>query len=92
MQRIPVAARPDLDRTAVDHGFELDEAGGVRYWDESVYYRFTLSQIEDDIERCANDVEGMCHELLDRAVADGAIFRRLRIPDVLLGLCCRKLA
>ena len=81
MQRIPVAARPDLYRTAVDHGFELDEAGGVRYWDESVYYRFTLSQIEDDIERSANDLEGMCHELLDRAAADDTVFRQLRIPD-----------
>ena len=81
MQRVPVAPRPDLERTAVDHGFERDEAGGVHYWDESVYYRFTLRQIEDDIERCGDDIEAMCHELLDRAVADDTVFRGLRIPE-----------
>ena len=81
MQRVSVAARPDLERTALDHGFERDGAGGVHYWDESVYYRFTLRQIEDDIERCGDDIEAMCHELLDRAVADDTVFRRLRIPE-----------
>ena len=59
MQRVPVAARADLERTAVEHGFELDQAGGMRHWDEGVYYRFTLRQIEDDIERCGDDIEGM---------------------------------
>ena len=81
MQRVSVSPRPNLERTALDHGFELDEAGGVRNWDESVYYRFTLRQVEDDIERCGEDIEAMCHEFLNRAVADDAIFRRLSIPE-----------
>ena len=42
MQRIPTAQRPDLEQTALEHGFEC-KAGeeGVHYWDESAYYRFT---------------------------------------------------
>ena len=81
MQRVPVARHRLLEHLAAGHGFERDAAGRTNYWNESVYYRFTLKQIEDDIERAGDAIEAMCHELLDRAVADETYFRRLRIPE-----------
>jgi glutathionylspermidine synthase len=81
MQRKSVAPRPNQAQVALDHGFELDQVGGVLYWDERAYYRFTLRQIEDHIEGPGNEIEAMCHQLLERAVRDEAVFRRLQIPE-----------
>jgi glutathionylspermidine synthase len=55
---------------------------GVPCWDETVYYRFNLQQIEDDIEGAAREVETMCYALLDRAIADESIFLRMAIPEI----------
>ena len=81
MQRIPTAQRPDLEQTALEHGFEFNPGEGVPYWDESAYYRFTLRQIEEDLEGRAEDIQNMCFEVLDRALKDESVFRCLRIPE-----------
>ena len=82
MQRIPAAQRPDLEQTALEHGFEFSPEEGVHYWDESAYYRFTLRQIEEDLERPAEDIQNMCFAILDRALADETVFRCLQIPEL----------
>ena len=79
MRRVPVAQRPNLKQSALAHGYPYDDAGGVPYWDETAYYRFTLRQIEDNLEGPAEDIESLCFEVLNRAVADETVFRRLRI-------------
>jgi len=79
MRRIPVQQRPDLEKTAREHGYDYSD--GVPYWDETAYYRFTLRQIEDGIERPAREIDTMCFQLLDRSVADETIYRRLGIPE-----------
>jgi glutathionylspermidine synthase len=81
MQRISVPQRPGLMRTALAHGFEVDRSGGVLFWDETAYYRFTLHQIEEDIEGCAEDIHDMCVEVLNHAIEDDSIFRSLNIPE-----------
>jgi len=81
MQRVPVAQRPNLKQSALAHGYAVDDAGGIPYWDETAYYRFTLRQIEDDIESPAKEIESLCFEVLNRAVADETVFRRLCIPE-----------
>ena len=81
MQRISVVQRPDLKDTAVQHGYEYSVGDGVPYWDETAYYRFTLRQIEEDLEKPAEEIDVMCFELLDRSLADETIYRRLRIPE-----------
>ena len=81
MRRVPVAQRPNLKQSALAHGYPYDDAGGVPYWDETAYYRFTLRQIEDDLEGPAEEIESLCFEVLNRAVADETVFRRLRIPE-----------
>ena len=81
MRRVPVAQRPNLKQSALAHGYVLDDTGGVPYWDEAVYYRFTLRQIEDDLESPAEEIESLCCEVLNRAVGDETVFRRLHIPE-----------
>lgn len=81
MRRIPIAPRPNLKQSALAHGFAVDEQGNVPYWDETAYYCFTLRQIEDDLEQPAEAIEDLCFEILNRAVADETVFRRLRIPE-----------
>ena len=81
MRRVPVAQRPNLKQSALAHGYPYDDAGGVPYWDETAYYRFTLRQIEDNLEGPAEEIESLCFEVLNRAVADETVFRRLCIPE-----------
>jgi|AP95_1055475.scaffolds.fasta_scaffold38953_2 glutathionylspermidine synthase len=81
MQRIPVVQRPDLKGAALRHGYDYSAGDGVPYWDETVYYRFTLRQIEEDLEKPATEIDAMCFQLLDHALADETVYRRLRIPE-----------
>ena len=81
MQRIPVVQRPDLEDTALRHGYEYRAGIGVPYWDETAYYRFTLRQIEEDLEKPAQEIGQMCFQLLDHSLADETIYRRLHIPE-----------
>jgi glutathionylspermidine synthase len=81
MHRVPITRRPGLEAAAREHGFEFRTDVGVPYWDETAYYRFSLRQIEGDLERPAEEIDAMCFELLDRSLADDTVYRRLRIPE-----------
>jgi glutathionylspermidine synthase len=81
MQRIPVAERDEWRKTAREHGFEFHSIDGDAYWDESAYYRFTLGEIEDDLEGPVEEIEKMCFAVVERAVNDGEVLHRLAIPE-----------
>ena len=81
MHRTSVIQRPDLQETALEHGFEYRAGEGIPYWDETAYYRFTLRQIEEDIELPAAEIEAMCFQLLDHSLTDETLYRRLCIPE-----------
>jgi len=81
MHRIPVAQRPNLKETALEHGYEYRAGVGVPYWDETAYYRFTLREIEEDLEKPAEEIEAMCFQLLDHSLANETVYRRLHIPE-----------
>jgi glutathionylspermidine synthase len=81
MHRVPVDVRDDWKETAREHGFKFHTSDEIAYWDESAYYRFTLRQIEDDLEAPAEEIEQMCFAAVDRAVCDENILRRLAIPE-----------
>ena len=81
MHRVPVMQRPGLAETARAHGYEHHTHGGVPYWEETAYFRFTLKQIEDDFERPATEIDGMCFELLDQSLRDETVYQRLCIPE-----------
>lgn len=81
MQRITCDERPDWRETAAKVGFAFHTPNGEPYWDESAYYAFTLEEIERDIEEITGELDGMCRELVGRAVEDDGILRRLGIPE-----------
>lgn len=81
MRRIPVSERPDLKRAASEHGLEYSASGGITGWDESAYYQFSLQQIGEDLEAPAEELEGMCFEVVARAVANEQVMQRLGIPE-----------
>lgn len=81
MQRVRVAEREDWRAIADEHGFSFHSPEGLPYWDESAYYRFTLREVEDDLEAPAEELEKLCFAVVERAVADDEVLKRLAIPE-----------
>ncbi len=81
MERVPVAERENWKDTAAEHGFDFHSIDGDPYWDESAYYRFTLRQIEDDLEDPVEELENLCFAVVERAISDEEVLRRLAIPE-----------
>jgi glutathionylspermidine synthase len=81
MQRIACDERPDWREKAEAAGFLFHTIDGERYWDERAYYAFTLEEIERDIEAPTAELDGMCRELVARAVDDERMLKLLRIPQ-----------
>jgi glutathionylspermidine synthase len=61
-------------------GLTFHTEGGIPYWDESVRYRFTLAQIEDDLEGPTGDLMAMCYAAIDGLIGDPRALDRLGIP------------
>jgi glutathionylspermidine synthase len=80
MQRIACEERSDWRELADKVGFVFHSTGDAPYWDESAYYAFTLAEIERDLEAPTAALDGLCRELVARAVTDERILRRLSIP------------
>jgi glutathionylspermidine synthase len=80
MERIQVTPRSDWKRTAEEHGFTFHSPDDDQYWNESAYYRFTLKQIENDLESAANKLEQLCFEVVDAVTRSEQLLTRLRIP------------
>lgn len=81
MERINVRPRDDWRKTAEEHGFTFHTAEGDPYWDESAYYRFTLDQIEGELEKAANEIEEMCFAIVEDVCGSEELMRRLAIPE-----------
>lgn len=81
MQRIAVRPRPDWQATAERLGFNFHSLYGEPYWDESHAYRFSLRQIEDDIEAPSQELHDLCMDVLGRVVREERWLKALRIPD-----------
>ena len=80
MQKITVAERPGWRDRAAELGFTFADMGGEPYWDETSAYRFTLRQIEDDIEDPATELHEMCRQAVAHAVTSEEWMTRLEIP------------
>ena len=81
MKRAPSPVRPNLAAEFAEIGFRATFDDGSPYWDESVRYVFSLSQIEDDIEKAAQALHDLCLELVDEVVRDKRALTRLKIPE-----------
>ena len=80
MKRVACAERANWREIAEQSGFDFHTIDDAPYWVESAYYQFSLEQIERDIENPSAELEGMCLELVKRAVDDERILSVLRIP------------
>lgn len=80
MRRIPCDERADWREAAEQAGFDFHTIDGKRYWDERGYYAFTLDEIERDIEAPTAELDGMCRELVERAINDERVLKILQIP------------
>ena len=81
MLRVPCAERPNWRGQATSLGFHFHTIGGEPYWDERAHYRFTVRQIEQDIEKPTSELEAMCLEVVERACRDEMLLRELAIPE-----------
>ena len=76
-----MAEREDWRQQAESLGFRFHSPEGVPYWDESAHYRFSLAEVERDIEAPTEALHEMCMDLVSRAVRDETYLRRLAIPE-----------
>lgn len=81
MRRVPIEPRADWKDQAERLGFHFHTIDGETYWDESIYYAFTLEQVEDDIETATQAVHDMAMHLVDEVVQSEQLLERLAIPD-----------
>lgn len=81
MFRMPIDERVQWKQKANEFGFRFHTIDGEPYWDESAYYRFTLEQIERDIEQPTEEIHEMCLEVVDKVVRDEQWMRKFCIPE-----------
>lgn len=82
MFRIPTTPRKNWQQQAESLGFHFHTMYGDTYWDESAYYRFTLEQVERDIEDPTAEIHQMCLQMVDKAVNSEELMTKLQIPDM----------
>jgi glutathionylspermidine synthase len=81
MERLNLKERSDWRAKAEEYGFPFHSAGGSIYWDETVAWRFSLREIEDDIEAPTGELEQMCLHIAGEAVKDDKLMARLHAPQ-----------
>jgi glutathionylspermidine synthase len=81
VKREPSPVRRHLDREFAEIGFRASFDDGAPYWDESVRYVFRLDEIEQDIEKAAEELHGLALRLVDEVARDRRALARLKIPE-----------
>lgn len=80
MEKIDLPERPGWRDRAQELGFTFADMGGEPYWDESSAYRFTLREIEEDIEDPSTELHGLVREAVATALASDEWLTRMAIP------------
>lgn len=81
MFRMPCQPRKGWQQLANEFGFHFHTMYGEPYWDESAYYQFTLSQIENDIEDPTAELHQMCLAVTEDVVNSEELLTRFCIPE-----------
>ena len=81
MRRTALTPRPDWRAQAEEAGFEFHTFGGEPYWDESACYRFSLEQIERDIEGPTGELTDLCYEAVEFILGNEELLHRFGIPE-----------
>lgn len=80
MEKRHLPERPGWRDEALKLGFTFADMEGEPYWDETSAYRFTLREIEADLEIPATELDALCREAVAQAVADEFWLDRMGIP------------
>src|SRR5579862_8451469 len=88
MRRLSAAPRKDWREVVQREGLLWFDGGGndvnSRYWDESVYYVFSLSEI-DKIEAATNELHQMCLQAAGHVI-DNKLYNKLNVPPLAIPL------
>ncbi|MBK17500.1 MAG: hypothetical protein CMM52_01495 [Rhodospirillaceae bacterium] len=79
MKRNPVRERQGLAGAAARHEFDFRPGEGIPFWDETAFYQFSTSQIEDDLVAPAEEIENLCYEVIARAMEDETVLQRMGV-------------
>ncbi|WP_294640347.1 glutathionylspermidine synthase family protein [uncultured Aureimonas sp.] len=80
MERRRIEPREGWQRTAEAVGFGFHEMYGEPYWLDDTYYRFSLAEIEAEIEAPTQALHALCLDLAAEVAASDALMSRLDIP------------
>ena len=78
MERIKITPRNNWQKEVEKLGFGFHSTN-IPYWDESVYYRFSISEI-DQIERATAELWDMCLAAV-QYVIDQKLYAKFHIPE-----------
>jgi glutathionylspermidine synthase len=79
MERVAIDPRPDWQQRVESVGMHFHTIDDKPYWDESVYYRFTLAEV-DELERATYELDKMCLEAVGHVI-DNRQFEHFNIPE-----------
>lgn len=80
MEKLTLTERPTWREKAEELGFTFADMHGEPYWDETSAYRFTLREIEDDLEDPATELHEMCRAAVAEIVQSEDLMTRLGVP------------
>ena len=85
MKRVTISPRANWQKIVESQGlnYHTDEFGHP-YWDESVYYQFSMKQIEE-LESATNNLHNMCLVAVQHII-DNKRYHELQIPDMAIPL------
>jgi len=78
MERIMTPPRFDWQEKVESYGMNYHTIDGQIYWDETAYYRFSSSEI-DELESATNELNDLCIKAAEHIIA-GKLYDRLQIP------------
>ncbi|QIG65901.1 glutathionylspermidine synthase family protein [Ochrobactrum phage vB_OspM_OC] len=81
MERISFGERPDWQKKVEEIGFDFHTFDGERYWDERNAYKFSLEEIENNIEDPTTELMEMCYNAVSYVCDFPDEMARLQIPE-----------
>lgn len=81
MFRIACKEREYWESMAEEFGFKFHTMYGEKYWDESAYYQFSLSQIEQGLEQPTEEIHQMCLAVVEKVIQSDHYLKKFAIPE-----------
>ena len=81
MELVTVPERDGWRAEAEKLGFSFADMHGEPYWDETNAWRFTLAEIEGQIEDPATELHGMCRAAVAEIIGSEQLMARMGLPE-----------